>query len=352
MFPIFYQSKNFLLNYFSFRMNMTLSAKIWFCYAVIRALTLSKFFNLIKIFFHYWGKHVRINIFKPMPYFSSIELTTACNLRCPHCISGLRSFARPTGSIKMDTFKKIIRSIRHHCIFVNLYYMGEPMLHPYFFHFVRMARTSGILPIVSTNAHFLTMETAEKMIRNGLFMLIISLDGVSQETYSKYRIGGNISKVMEGIESIVAAKRKLGSALPIVVLQMVVGKHNQHEVANFIKLAKEKGLSYSIKTMNVLYDEEKWLPDNEELVRRKAAKRRGCLRHISGCVFTWDGNILPCCYDHNGFFTFGNIKYNNFEEIWWNGKGLYFKELLWKGREKIGICWGCPEGRGGRLYVS
>ena len=90
-----------------------------------------------------------------MPMTISIEPTTACNLRCPECPSGLRSFSRPTGNLKSDFYRSIIDQVGDRLSYLIFYFQGEPYINPEFLDMVSYAHRAGIYTITSTNAHFL-----------------------------------------------------------------------------------------------------------------------------------------------------------------------------------------------------
>jgi MoaA/NifB/PqqE/SkfB family radical SAM enzyme len=140
------------------------------------------------------------------PSSISIEPTTSCNLRCPECPSGLRSFSRPTGMLEQSTYQKLIDELHEYLAYMILYFQGEPYLNPEFLNIVRYAHTRKIYTTTSTNAHYLTKQNALETVESGLNRIIISMDGTDQASYEKYRIGGNIEKVFGGIANLVAAK--------------------------------------------------------------------------------------------------------------------------------------------------
>ena len=133
-----------------------------------------------------------------MPISIAIEPTTSCNLRCPECPSGLRSFTRPTGMLQADLFKKTIDELANTLAYLTFYFQGEPYLHPQFLDLVQYASSRKIYTATSTNAHYLSEQMARRTIESGLDRIIISIDGTSQETYEAYRVGGNLDKVLEG----------------------------------------------------------------------------------------------------------------------------------------------------------
>ena len=118
-----------------------------------------------------------------MPLSISFEPTTHCNLRCPECPSGLRSFTRPTGMLQQEVYHKVIDELQDTLLYLLLYFQGEPYLHPQFLEMVQYAHQRGIYTATSTNAHYLSDERARQTVECGLSRLIISLDGTTQEVY-------------------------------------------------------------------------------------------------------------------------------------------------------------------------
>ncbi|MFN8887078.1 MAG: radical SAM protein, partial [Cyclobacteriaceae bacterium] len=152
--------------------------------------TPSRVWNATKILSSYYASRVSG---KPthagMPISISIEPTTSCNLRCPECPSGLRSFTRPTGMLKPELYQSVINQLAPSLSYLIFYFQGEPYLHPSLVDMIRYAADKGIYTATSTNAHYLNDEAAKKTVESGLDRLIISIDGTSQETYTSYRVG-------------------------------------------------------------------------------------------------------------------------------------------------------------------
>ena len=111
-----------------------------------------------------------------MPVTISTELTNYCNLGCPECINGSGQMTRDRGFMEPGLFEKIIDELHPYLLNINLYFQGEPMLHPDLFSF--LAKTGGMNTVISTNGHYLNEENAEAIVHSGLTKLIVSLDGV------------------------------------------------------------------------------------------------------------------------------------------------------------------------------
>jgi radical SAM protein with 4Fe4S-binding SPASM domain len=324
---------------------------------IFKKLTLRKSFNFLKLFA---GFHVSRMIKKPvqigMPLFISIEPTTSCNLRCPQCPSGLREFSRPTGMLKEPLFEKVILQLKDHLHSLTLYFQGEPYLNPSFLKMVAFASKQNLYTITSTNAHYLDEERARATIESGLDKLIISVDGVTQEAYEKYRVGGSIDKVISGTTEIVRQKKLMRSSTPHIVWQFVVFKHNEHQVPHIKKLGKELGVNeVKIKTAQI-YDHEngnELIPVNAEYSRYvesaggykiKNELKNQCWRMWQGCVVTWDGKIVPCCFDKDAKYQLGDLENNSFRSIWRSPAYDQFRRSVLTSRKEIDICVNCSEG--------
>jgi radical SAM protein with 4Fe4S-binding SPASM domain len=289
------------------------------------------------------------------PYTISIEPTTSCNLRCPECPSGLRKFTRDTGMISLELYRKVIDELHPDLFYLILYFQGEPYLHPLFFHMTEYARKKKIYTATSTNAHFLTDHLARKTVESGLDRIIISLDGLDQQTYEKYRVGGSVDKVLEGTRNLVKWKKELKSRTPYIILQFIVFSTNEHQVPELKKLAKELGVDKLELKSAQLYDFEKGnplLPTDESFSRYK--KHNGkfvidnplnnhCFRMWRGCVITWDGLVVPCCFDKDADHRLGDMKKQSFTEIWQGKEYEKFRKQLFSARNEIDICRNCTE---------
>jgi len=292
-----------------------------------------------------------------MPLSISIEPTTSCNLRCPECPSGLRSFTRPIGMLEETLFKKTIDELHNTLLYLIFYFQGEPYLHPKFTELVQYAASKNIYTATSTNAHYLTEENARKTVESGLDRLIISIDGTTQETYESYRVGGNLQKVIEGAKNIVKWKKQLKSSTPHVIFQFLVVKPNEHQIEDLKKLAKEIGVDeVGLKTAQI-YDYEQGsglIPENEKYSRYyknadgsysiKNKLLNNCWKMWHSCVITWDGRVVPCCFDKDAQHQMGSVSNLSFKDIWQGSSYYQFRKTLMKSRTEIEMCRNCAEG--------
>lgn len=320
--------------------------------------TFGKFYNLIKLnVSYYWAKITGKAIHFGMPVSIAIEPTTACNLGCPECPSGLKQFTRPEGNLKLEFFKNLIEEQKNTLAYLTFYFQGEPYINPHFLDMVKYASDNKIYTSTSTNAHFITPEVAEKTVKSGLDRIIISIDGTTQEVYEQYRKQGNLDKVIEGTKNLIAAKRQLNNKTPHIVFQFLVVKPNEHQIEEVKRMGKELGVDevllksaqvYNYKNGNPL------IPKNEKYSRyikladatyeQKNKLENHCWRMWSSCVITWNGKVVPCCFDKDAQHQLGDLKQESFVGVWKSVSYKNMREAVLRSRKEVDICKNCSEG--------
>jgi radical SAM protein with 4Fe4S-binding SPASM domain len=292
-----------------------------------------------------------------LPFSLSIEPTTACNLGCPECPSGLKQFTRPTGKLSHKLHEKILDDVKNSVFYINYYFQGEPFLHPEFLELIRAAKKRKIYTATSTNAHFIDEKKAEEIVESGLDRLIISLDGLTQKSYEQYRINGNLENVLEATKLLVLAKSKLKSKTPHLIFQFLAVSANEQDIPQLFDKAKELKVDevrvktaqfYSFENGNPL------MPKNEKYsrytlgldgkYRLKNKLKNECWRMWSGSVITWDGKTVPCCFDKDALHQLGDLSSSSFKEIWQSESYINFRKSVFTNRQDIDICKNCTEG--------
>lgn len=294
---------------------------------------------------------------KGLPISISIEPTTSCNLRCPECPSGLRSFTRPTGMLDDVLYRKVLDELAPTLTYLTFYFQGEPYLHPRFIPMIAYASAKKVYTATSTNAHYLDEDMAMRTVQSGLDRLIISIDGTTQDAYQSYRIGGSLDKVLKGAENIIAAKRRLGSSTPHVIFQFLVVGPNEHQIADLYKIASRIGVDQVVLKTAQIYDFENGSPLIPKQQRFSRYKRDSlgrwsvkhalddhCWKMWHSCVVTWDGKVVPCCFDKDAHFVLGDLRKDSFAHVW-NGERYHdFRAQLLTSRSDIEMCRNCTEG--------
>jgi MoaA/NifB/PqqE/SkfB family radical SAM enzyme len=238
-----------------------------------------------------------------------LGLTNICNLRCPLCITGLGQQQKEKMFMGFRTAEKIIEKIRDYAIWVQLYNWGESLLHKDFIRILCKAKEDNLAVQLSTNLDVKYNESLfYTFVEAQLDHMIVSFDGLSQETYSRYRVGGDIENVMENIRQIAKIKKEKKSYYPVIDLQFLVNKYNFNEVAELKRTFKDLGADYAYATETVLPFKcndkslaEQWLAE-EEIEKRKYLDvdlwtlYKVCQFLYKFMIIDQDGSIPPCCY--------------------------------------------------------
>ena len=330
--------------------------KLKYLFRLLRFLSFRKVFNYLQLYLSYRFFNSK-PFFKThlLPAFISVEPTNVCQLQCPECPVGLRH-ENPKNAFQLNetVFRKTIDELKSTLMHVIFYFQGEPLLNKNVSSYINYAHQNNIYTSTSTNAQALNTEFAKNLVLSGLDKLIISIDGSTQEAYEKYRVGGKLDKAIDGIKFVQDWKRKLKSASPIIEIQFVVFKTNEHQLDDMRALAKELKVERLVFKTAQLYDFENGHPlltSLEKYARYKLAKDgkyqiksslpNRCLRLWTGAVINSKGDLVPCCFDKDSEHSFGNISTESFAHTWHNKKASSFRTSILENRKQFEICRNC-----------
>ena len=323
----------------------------------ISYLSFLRIINLVRLRISYFfSKNREIGLKNILPSFISVEPANFCQLRCPECSIGQATNEKKSESrfFKKTMFRKLIDELKPTLTHVIFYFQGEPLLNGNLSGMIRYAHDAGIYTSTSTNAQMLHGGMAKALVKSGLDKLIVSIDGINQETYEKYRRGGSLEKAIEGVKNIVAMKKKLKSTTPFLEIQFLVLKTNENQLAEMKKLAKTLGADkltfktaqlhnfengHELLTSIKKYARYEKRADGKYHIKSKLSNR--CWRLWSGAVVNTNGNVLPCCFDKNSDFPFGNVQEKSFAECWHSEKAVAFRKKILQNRKQFDICRNC-----------
>jgi len=253
-----------------------------------------------------------------------------------------------------ETYHRIVDELSPVLTHVIFYFQGEPFLNHSLADMIGYAHQKRIFTSTSTNGHFLNDKTAQALVKSGLDKLIVSVDGVTQEVYAKYRVGGSLEKVIQGIEAIVKWKDILKSPTPFIELQMVVTAGNEHQITELKRLKKAIGADrYTLKPAQI-YDFEngsplipeqkkysRYTPIGNGKYKLKYSLPNRCLRAWSGAVIDTSGDVLPCCFDKDSSHAYGHVGAASFSAIYHNEKSNAFRSKILNDRHQFEMCRNC-----------
>lgn len=287
-----------------------------------------------------------VSFWLPFPNYVIIDPINICHLQCPLCPTGLRKINYKQAAMPFDQFRFILDKLPF-IKSLELFRYGESFLHPRIFSMIKYASDKGIYVIISSNFSFKKPdEFFDNIVKSGLGKLIISLDGTSEETYSKYRIGGNFDLVFSNLKKMIESKERLKSRKPDIIWQFLINRFNEHELSEARILAKELNVklnAFPIDVSDNLVDvkldssvkerKDYWLAGDENNICEHYKKDKHdyvyegiCPELFKNFAVTVDGKVLPCCGSLDKNSVFGDMMTESFQDIWQGEK--YTKSRL------------------------
>ena len=291
-----------------------------------------------------------------MPISYSIEPTNHCNLKCPECPSGLGSLTRPLGLLKTNDFKNLIDKISTTGFYVQLFFQGEPFINKNLPEMISYSQSKKIYISISTNGHFINEKNVDYILDNAPDKLIFSVDGLDEESYQQYRVGGTFEQADKGLKSLINRKKERNLTKPFVEFQFIVMKQNENQMDAVRKYCKEIGVDKLVfKTMQISSYENavKFLPTNKNYQRYtlddhsfkiKNGIKNHCFALWRTSVITWDGRVVPCCFDKDAVNEIGIVNGKAFKDVWSSEKYNYFRKKVLSSRKSVSMCTNCTEG--------
>ncbi|MGC3979070.1 MAG: radical SAM protein [Paludibacteraceae bacterium] len=333
-------------------------SKIYYSFRLLQLISPPKrLWNGLKMMASYlFSKQGKMLSWEHRPLFISLEPSNVCNLHCPECPVGVRTEKVKPINMNADKSKILIDKLAPTLTHIIFYFQGEPFMNPTFLEIVSYARGRNILTSTSTNAQLITKERARHIVESGLDRLIISIDGTTQEIYEKYRVGGKLEKAIQAVNDIVEWKTALKKPHPFVEIQFIVMKHNEHQINEIKQITKKiKADKLVLKTAQIYDFEEgsEFIPTADKFSRYalttngayqiKSPLKNSCKRLWSGSVVNSKGELLPCCFDKNADFSFGNVYDNGFDTVWQGNVARNFRASILNNRKQFEMCRNCTE---------
>jgi len=299
----------------------------------------------------YFGYGLSILLRRPIvispPSFITVEPVCGCNLQCPECPVGTGELERRRGMVELDVVDSILETFGRRALWVNLYFQGEPFLHPKLNEIIARFSSRRIYTSISTNGLLLTPEIVDKILLAGLKEIIFSVDGASEEEYLAYRRGGSFETVVENIRLVVARRKAKGLLFPRIVYQTLVTSANEKNLNSIRVFALSLGVdTVEFKTLNLHHgiDSNNLLPSTSKFsryakVKAKRVNYHTCFRLWSNAVFTFDGRLALCCMDKEAVALGGS---DMIHPVAW--KSTYFYRIrhgMVSGRQIPDICGRC-----------
>lgn len=300
----------------------------------------------------------------PLPSRITVEPIPACNLSCPLCPTGAGSTDLAKRPLSLRDFRKIVDPLPG-LKQVFLYHWGEPFLNKEIFAIIAHARARGLETHIDSNLSFDRGDDfLRRIIDSGLSLLRVSLDGCSQRTYARYRVGGRFDWAFDNMRRLRELQKELKARSPRVLWKFIVNRHNEHEVARARALAKSIDVPVQFDPIILADDlpdqrlggtvEQRaaaWLPRNARYVSsyydaippRVPMRKGACPHPFQSAWIDSSGDVFPCCYASLQKHAFGNVLERPLREIWRSAPYRQARGFRARGEKPLDIiCNRCP----------
>jgi len=265
-----------------------------------------------------------------MPAFLKIEISRECKVGCKFCLT-----EKPTWFYSFENYTKLIDKFQDYAYLVSLYDIGEPLEHNEMNECISYANSKKLGTVISTS---LAVERTDdfwiKLVKSGLDLLIVAIDGVTKEVYNKYRANADFDLVISNLKKILHYKKLYGSNI-CIEWQMIDFVWNKHEHEHGRKMALELGCDRFRLIKEVVKVRRSYFKDTTFI------RKKNCILPYILLLVTANNLVRPCYKIYNEKVEIGDLSKNSFEEIW-NGDEV--KRI--RNKNLIGCRTGCKTCRG------
>jgi len=294
-----------------------------------------------------------------VPHIVHVGITTYCNLNCPACPTGNSGLGRAAEHLELGAYERMLDEIGDRLMMLLFWDWGEPLMHPRISNFISLASRQDIFSLISTNGLVACSERQlTRLIESGLSYIIVCVDGATQESYDKYRIGGDLSRVLTTIERLVKLRGE--SAYPVIEFRSLATRYNENEFPALLRMAQDTGADiFSVKSLRP-YDYRGRDVDGElapltdrfaryrygKAGRRDASSRSSdsgplrCGKPLFAPTLNSDGELAFCSYVQDESNFFGNLNKRGFSEIW-NDPQTLAKKVDYLNNGGVAACDSC-----------
>jgi len=283
----------------------------------------------------------------PGPSVLAIETTVRCNLRCPMCPRSQAAY--PVEDMPSELLFDLLdqhASMGGDLVWLNG--LGEPFLDDRIFEILARCRALGLGSVVATNGTRLDAARRRRLLEVGCDQLIVSIDGVTEETYSRHRPGGRLAVVEQGLRALAAEKRAAGSSMVLAVQMVRMPGTIPEEDAFLARWRAVPGIDL------VRLKDEEFGAQGFALAPTDAPQRRTPCRILwtGPLIVRWNGDVAACHPRGARREHLGNLHQLSLAELWAGPELQRLRGLHAQDRaDEDPQCAACPVSRPRRPYV-
>ncbi len=267
-----------------------------------------------------------------MPVRLWIEPTDRCNLRCVMCPTGTgEGFPGGSGLMAFETFAKVIDETKAFAFDVNLHHRGESLIHKELPRMIRHAADAGLFTNLHTNGTLLTRERSDAIVRSGLDFLSVSFDAIDPAEYPKVRPGATFEKTLEGVRTLLRARREAGARRPFVAVEAI----DFHPGDGRSREEKRRSLAAHFGAeppdrvrVKALHN---WAGSTDGGAGLDTSRYAPCTFLWYSLTVLWDGRVMPCPQDMQGHLALGSVANETIASIWDGASLVRLREKMARG---------------------
>lgn len=308
------------------------------------------------------------------PFVLQIEPTNNCQLGCTMCPRW--KLSRATGYIAESLLDTILSTwsgkfveievphlVLDKIIFKNaktpgmvkLYFMGEPLLHPYVDRLICAIREKGLFVGIQTNGLLLKDPSLRRKVLaarpSGLWF---SVDGVDKESFERTRKPSAWEDVFKVISDVHKERKEMGleEEIKLGITSIVPDKSTESkkrtsefltpflslvDYIDFVDLDRRMGGEFFDPAGAAFHFKNTVIPVHDHNKTDPL-----CPESLEKLNILWDGTATPCCYDINGEMDLGNVGEKGVDAIWNSEEVKRLQGSLLNHRfENLALCQFC-----------
>ena len=233
---------------------------------------------------------------------------------------------------------------------------GEIFLNPELIDIMRIAYERKVLLFAYNGVNFNNVkdDVLEALIKYDFRGITLSIDGASNETYSKYRVNGNFDKVIENVKKLLELKKKYNSYKLYIIWQYIIMATDCdiQEIRKAKKMAKELGIDIFFKkdwqnfvpsNVKEIEAETNLVYENDTLRSIDKSRWIPCADTFLNPQINWDGRFLGCCCLFDNIYSLNAFELS-LEEILKSSQVKDIKNLI------MGKYWGTEKAKTLKCY--
>jgi radical SAM protein with 4Fe4S-binding SPASM domain len=254
----------------------------------------------------------------------NIELTNHCVMKCVMC-PRTGHMTRAQGYLDSAIYRRAIDELarcnpgfsRGNVLW--LHHFGESLLHPECSSFIGYASERNIRTGLSINPYMLTPRVRDQLLWSRPGILYISLDGHDNASFAEIRgmpDAYDISK--ERLLEYLDEKRARGVDTVVILSMIDFGLNRRSIELTRASWEQVPGINCVLVKSYTSWD------GSVPRINEMAGPAAGTVdRYSVRCTIpwdtmtvTWDGDVVPCCFDYDKKYVLGNLGRSTLSDIW------------------------------------